>query len=78
MTPTGECLLAFNAVSEAAEFWKTLAAMDRWAKYSELISHEEKLQLRADLKDYIRSAQSQALQNWRYKMFIVKASKSPL
>lgn len=141
MTPTGECVLAFCAVSEAADFWRALAAMDRWAKYSEtltkyvpktqdlrdrkelltflsrilqeaglfptiqevlistclynwseedvlatymntlpiikLISDEEKLQLSADVKDLIRNVQLPGLQNWRYKMFIVKASKSP-
>ncbi|KAH7934122.1 hypothetical protein HPB49_021637 [Dermacentor silvarum] len=37
MSPAGECLLVFYAVIEAAEAWRTLAAMDRWAMHSETL-----------------------------------------
>ncbi|KAH6924494.1 hypothetical protein HPB50_018957 [Hyalomma asiaticum] len=64
------CLYNWSEEDVLATYMNTLPII-------KLISDEEKLQLSADVKDLIRNVQLPGLQNWRYKMFIVKASKSP-
>lgn len=38
LTPGGECLLVFYASHEPAAAWKVLTKMERWSKYSEVLS----------------------------------------
>ncbi|XP_065295125.1 juvenile hormone acid O-methyltransferase-like [Dermacentor albipictus] len=78
MSPTGECLLAFCAVLELADAWKALAAMDRWAKYSEmLLKFVPKTQEKEDVREHLKFV-SRLLQEAGLFPTIKEVLKSPI